>query len=151
VGNEVSDTGKDFSDIGKNIRKSGNAVEMKDLGQNQPEIGIFNHGWAWMNTNCALQPGKSGGGPPQSKTWRKFGAARPTRSVLECASPLALWNGATDMECDGTTSLLECGDISPLSSTRHVASDQSADMSAHSKAECRRGNGARGAAHEAGR
>jgi len=35
---------------------------------------------------------KSGGGPPQSKTWRKFGAARRTRSVLECASPLALWN-----------------------------------------------------------
>ena len=36
----------------------------------------------------------SGGGPPQSKTWRKLGAARRTRSVLECASPLALWNGA---------------------------------------------------------
>ena len=29
--------------------------------------------------------------------------------------------------------LLECGDTSPLSSTRHVASLQSADMSAHSK------------------
>jgi hydrogenase maturation protein HypF len=28
---------------------------------------------------------------------------------------------------------LECGDKSPLSSTRHVASDQSADVSAHSK------------------
>jgi len=35
--------------------------------------------------------GKSGGGPPRSKTWRMFGAARQTRSVLECASPLALW------------------------------------------------------------
>jgi hypothetical protein len=45
-----------------------------------------------MNTDCAVEPGKSGGGPPQSKTWRKFGAARRTRSVLECASPLALWN-----------------------------------------------------------
>jgi hypothetical protein len=32
--------------------------------------------------------------------------------------------GAIGMECDGMTS---------LSSTRHVASDQSADMSAHSK------------------
>jgi hypothetical protein len=31
--------------------------------------------------------------------------------------------------------ILECGDTSPLSSTRHVASDQSADMSAHSKDE----------------
>jgi molybdopterin molybdotransferase len=29
--------------------------------------------------------------------------------------------------------ILECGDVSPLSSTRHVASFQSADMSAHSK------------------
>ncbi len=29
--------------------------------------------------------------------------------------------------------VLECGDMSPLSSTRHVASNQSADMSAHSK------------------
>jgi len=38
--------------------------------------------------------GKSGRGLPQSKTWRMFGAARRTRSVLECASPLALWNGA---------------------------------------------------------
>jgi len=28
---------------------------------------------------------------------------------------------------------LECGDVSPLSSSRHVASNQSADMSAHSK------------------
>ena len=26
--------------------------------------------------------------PPQSKTWRVFGAGRRTRSVLECASPL---------------------------------------------------------------
>jgi hypothetical protein len=41
-----------------------------------------------------MKPGKSGGGPPQSKTWRMFGAARRTRSVLDCASPLALWNGA---------------------------------------------------------
>jgi molybdopterin molybdotransferase len=31
------------------------------------------------------------------------------------------------------SSILECGDASPLSSTRHVASFQSADMSAHSK------------------
>ena len=30
----------------------------------------------------------------QSKTWRTCGAARRTRSVLECASPLALWNAA---------------------------------------------------------
>ena len=37
---------------------------------------------------------KSGGGPPQSKTWRKFGAVQRTRSVLECASRLALWNVA---------------------------------------------------------
>ncbi len=29
--------------------------------------------------------------------------------------------------------VLECGDTSPLSSTRHVASNQSADLSAHSK------------------
>jgi hypothetical protein len=28
---------------------------------------------------------------------------------------------------------LECGDVPPLSTTRHVASFQSADMSAHSK------------------
>jgi hypothetical protein len=46
-----------------------------------------------MNTDCAVEPGKSGGGPPQSKTWRKFGEARRARSVLECASPLALWDG----------------------------------------------------------
>ncbi len=38
---------------------------------------------------------KSGRGLPQSKTWRQFGAARRTRSVLECASPLALLNAAT--------------------------------------------------------
>jgi hypothetical protein len=95
VGNEVSDTGKDFSDIGKNIRKSGNAVEMKDLGQNQPEIGIFNHGWAWMNTNCALQPGKSGGGPPQSKTWRKFGTGPACAKRLGVRQPSgALERGA---------------------------------------------------------
>ena len=31
------------------------------------------------------------------------------------------------------STILECGDMSPLSSTRHVASFQSADMSAHSK------------------
>jgi beta-galactosidase len=31
------------------------------------------------------------------------------------------------------TEILECGDASPLSSTRHVASNQGADMSAHSK------------------
>ena len=30
---------------------------------------------------------------------------------------------------------MECGDVSPLSSTRHVASNQSADTSAHSKNE----------------
>ena len=32
---------------------------------------------------------------------------------------------------------LECGNTLPLSSTRHVASDQSADVSAHSKAAFR--------------
>ena len=42
--------------------------------------------------------------------------------------------GAFGVECDGMTSLLERGNTSPLSSTRHVASDQSADVSAHSKA-----------------
>ena len=36
------------------------------------------------------QQDKSGGGPPQSKTCRKFGTGRQSRSVLECASPLAL-------------------------------------------------------------
>jgi Chaperone of endosialidase len=33
----------------------------------------------------------------------------------------------------GARSVLECGGTTPLSSTRHVASNQSADMSAHSK------------------
>ena len=47
-----------------------------------------------INTECALEPGKSGRGLPQSKTWRKFRAGRRTRSVLDCASPLALWNAA---------------------------------------------------------
>ena len=40
-----------------------------------------------MNTDF-----ESGGGPPQSKTRRPCGRTRPTRSVLECARPLALWN-----------------------------------------------------------
>jgi hypothetical protein len=35
------------------------------------------------------------------------------------------------------TSLLDCGNTLPLSLTRHVASDQSADVSAHSKAAFR--------------
>ena len=38
------------------------------------------------------------------------------------------------------TSLLDCGNTLPLSLTRHVASDQSADVSAHSKAAFRMGN-----------
>jgi len=58
---------------------------------------------------------------------------------------------------------VECDDMTSLSSTRHVASDPSADMSAHSKTVFRMpqrqlvapksdegGRGA-GAAHEAGR
>jgi hypothetical protein len=49
--------------------------------------------------------------------------------------------GAISVECDGMTSLLECGNTLPLSSTRHVASDQSADVSAHSKAALRRAMG----------
>ena len=40
-----------------------------------------------------MEPGESGRGLPQSKTWRKFRAGRRTRSVLDCASPLALWDG----------------------------------------------------------
>jgi hypothetical protein len=35
--------------------------------------------------------GKSGGGPPQSKTLRAARKLLKTRSVLECASPLALY------------------------------------------------------------
>ena len=35
------------------------------------------------------------------------------------------------------TSLLDCGNTLPLSLTRHVASNQSADMSAHSKSAFR--------------
>jgi len=38
-----------------------------------------------MNTDYMVEPGKSGGGPPQSKTWRKFGTGRRTRSVLGSA------------------------------------------------------------------
>jgi len=33
---------------------------------------------------------ESGGGPPQSKTWRLLRAFKARVSVLECASPLAL-------------------------------------------------------------
>ena len=47
-----------------------------------------------INTDCAMEPGESGRGLPQSKAWRKFRAGRRTRSVLDCASPLALWNAA---------------------------------------------------------
>ena len=43
------------------------------------------------------------------------------------------------------TSLLDCGNMLPLSSTRHVASDQSADVSAHSKSASRMQQGQRGA------
>ena len=46
------------------------------------------------DADCTRTPGKSGGGPPQSKTWRKFGMARGTRSLLACASPLELWSAA---------------------------------------------------------
>jgi hypothetical protein len=35
-------------------------------------------------------PSKSGGGPPP-KRWRVTDDKRTVRSVLECASPLALW------------------------------------------------------------
>src|SRR5579859_5712020 len=40
---------------------------------------------------CLLGPFESGGGPPQSKTPRDFERLRRRGSVLECASPLALW------------------------------------------------------------
>jgi hypothetical protein len=42
-------------------------------------------------TPLAALPGKSGGGPPQSKTLARFLLLSCARSVLECASPLALW------------------------------------------------------------
>jgi hypothetical protein len=38
----------------------------------------------------ALKPMKSGGGPPQSKTLARYLRPAWMRSVLECASPLAL-------------------------------------------------------------
>jgi hypothetical protein len=38
--------------------------------------------------------GKSGGGPPQSKTLARGTGPCRTRSVLDCASPLALWPSA---------------------------------------------------------
>jgi len=44
-----------------------------------------------LRLGTSRAPGKSGGGPPQSKTLtRNSGGTRMTRSVLECASPLAL-------------------------------------------------------------
>ena len=35
---------------------------------------------------------KSGGGPPQSKSFATFGRLEPSASVVDCASPLALSN-----------------------------------------------------------
>ena len=43
-------------------------------------------------------PGKSGGGPPQSKTLARPRWLPDSRSVLECASPLALWSTPTELQ-----------------------------------------------------
>src|SRR5208282_168063 len=53
----------------------------------------FNHRWTRMNTDCAMEPGKAVEGH-RIQNLAECGAARQTRSVLECAGPLALWNAA---------------------------------------------------------
>jgi hypothetical protein len=42
------------------------------------------------SSSDVASPVKSGGGPPQSKTWRVVYGFNRRGSVLECASPLAL-------------------------------------------------------------
>ena len=48
-------------------------------------IVMIHHGAAGRDA------GKSGGGPPQSKTLRVRAGIETTRSVLECSSPLELF------------------------------------------------------------
>jgi hypothetical protein len=106
-----------------------------------------------------MEPGESGRGLPQSKTWRKFRAGRRTRSVLDCASPLALWNAAMSIpDAAGAKRVAPQSDgragarvSPPAAASPDVAARDSldADWTVHAlrlgqpRSECRRRNGSR--------
>jgi len=71
---------------------------MKWRLMNPPGLGLRQSSGAFGGASVSGW-GKSGRGLPQSKTWRTDRASRNARSVLDCASPLALSHGASPFRC----------------------------------------------------
>ena len=69
-------------------------VKMSDMVKETPSL-IMETTRFWQKLDAWTIGGKAAEGRRSPRRWRVGRAARMARSVLECASPLALWDGRT--------------------------------------------------------
>jgi len=67
---------------------------MSDMVKETPSL-IMETTRFWQKLDAWTIGGKAAEGRYSPRRWRVGRAARMARSVLECASPLALWDGRT--------------------------------------------------------